>query len=42
MLNKKIALNKAKHVLVENKFKKIQTFDSSLSIDPSYFNNDKI
>ena len=37
MLNKKIALNKAKHVLVQNELKKIQTFDSSLSIDQSYF-----
>ena len=31
-LNKKITLNKTKHVLVESKFKKLQTFDSSTFI----------
>ena len=39
-LNKKIALNKAKHVLVANELKKLQTFDSSFFIDKSYFLND--
>ena len=39
-LNKKITSNKRKHVLVENEFKKLQTFDSSLFIGQSYFNND--
>ena len=29
-----------KHLLVENKFKKLQTFDSSLFIGQGYFNND--
>ena len=39
-LNKKITSNKTKNVLVENEFKKLQTFNSSLSIGQSYFNND--
>ena len=34
-LNKKITLSKTKHVLVENKFKKLQTFDSSTFIGQS-------
>ena len=38
-LNKKTTSNKTKHVLVENKFKKLQAFDSSLFICQSYFNN---
>ena len=38
-LNKKITSNKAKHVLVENELKKLQTFDSSLFIVQSFFNN---
>ena len=33
-------MNKAKHVLVENEFKKPQTFDSSFFIDRGYFVND--
>ena len=39
-LNKKVTSNKTKHLLVENKFKKLWTFDSGLFIDQSYFNND--
>ena len=39
-LNKKITSNKTKNVLVENEFKKLQTFNSSLSIGQSYFSND--
>ena len=35
-LNKKITFNKTKHALVENEFKKLQTFDSSLFIGQSY------
>ena len=40
-LNKKITSDKTKHVLVESELKKLQTFDSSLFIGQSYFNNDK-
>ena len=36
---KKVTSNKTKHVLVENEFKKLQTFDSNLFISESYFNN---
>ena len=39
-LNKKVTSSKTKHLLVENKLKKLQTFDSSLFIGQSYFNND--
>ena len=39
-INKRITSNKRKHALVENELKKLQTFDSSLSIGQSYFNND--
>ena len=39
-VNKKVTSNKTKHLLVENEFKKLQTFDSSLFIGQSYFNND--
>ena len=39
-LNKKITSNKTKHVLVENEFKKVKTFDPSLYISKIYFNND--
>ena len=39
-LNKKVTSNKTKHLLTENEFKKLQTFDSSLFIGQSYFNND--
>ena len=41
-LNKKNTSNKTKYVLVENEFKKLQTFDSSLFIIQSYFNNDEV
>ena len=36
-LNKKGTSNKTKHLLVENEFKKLQLFDSSLFIGQSYF-----
>ena len=39
-LIKKVTSNKIKHLLVENKLKKPQTFDSSLFTGQSYFNND--
>ena len=39
-LNKKVTSNKTKHSLVENEFKKLQTFDSSIFIGQSYYNND--
>ena len=39
-LNKQVTSNKAKNLLVENELKKLQTFDSSLFIGQSYFNND--
>ena len=39
-INKRITSNKRKHALVENELKKPQTFDSSLFIGQSYFNND--
>ena len=46
-LNRKVPLNKSKHVLVENESKKLQdkmgklqTYDSSLFIGQSYFFND--
>ena len=39
-LSRKITWNKTKHILFENEFKKLQTFDSSLFIVQSYFNND--
>ena len=39
-LNTKVRSNKAKHLLVENEFEKLQTFDSNLFIGQSYFNND--
>ena len=41
-LNKKITSNKTKHLLIENEFKKLQTFDSSLFTGQSYFNNDGV
>ena len=34
-------MNKLKHVLIKNESKMFQTFDSSLFIDQSYFNNDR-
>ena len=39
-LNKIVTSNKTKYLLVENEFKRLQTFDSSLFIGESYFNND--
>ena len=41
-MNKKVTSNKLKHLLVENEFKKLQTFDSSIFIGQSYFNNDGV
>ena len=38
--NKRINSNKTKNVLVENELKKLKTFDSSLFIGQSYFNDD--
>ena len=38
--DKKITSKKTKHARVENEFKKLKTFDSSLFIGQSYFNND--
>ena len=31
-LNRKVTVNKAKHLLVENELKKLKTFDSSYSL----------
>ena len=42
ILNRKITWNKTKYVLVKNEFKKLETFDSSLFIGQSYFNNDGV
>ena len=39
-LNRKINLNKTKHVLVENELKKPQTFDSSYFWGKNYFEED--
>ena len=39
-LNKKITSNKTKHLLVENEFKKLHTFDSSLFTGQNYSDND--
>ena len=39
LLISEITSSKSKHVLVENEFKKLQTFDSSLFIDESHFFN---
>ena len=36
-LNRKITSNKSKHLLVENEFKKLKTFDSSYFIGKSHF-----
>ena len=38
--NKKITSNKTKHVLVENEFKELKTFDSSYFIGKNYFEED--
>ena len=37
---KKVTSNKTKNLVVENEFKKVQTFDSSLFTGQNYFNND--
>ena len=39
-LNRKIAQNKSKHLLVENELKKLKTFDSSYFIAKSHFDED--
>ena len=39
-LNRKITSNETEHVLVENKFKKLKTFDSSYFISKNYFEED--
>ena len=39
-LHKRVATNKTKYLLVENELKKQQTFDSSLFIGQSHYNND--
>ena len=39
-LNQKINSNKTKHLLVENKFKKLKTFDSSYFRGKSHFEED--
>ena len=39
-LNRKITQNKTKHLLVENEFKKLKTFDLSYFIGKSYFEED--
>ena len=39
-LNRKIAKNKADHLLIQNKFKKLQTFDLSCFIGKNYFKED--
>ena len=38
-MHMRVNSNKAKHVLVENELKKLQPFDSSPFVGPSYFNN---
>ena len=40
-LNEVITSNKTKHKLVETQLKKSETFDSSIFIGLSYFNNDE-
>ena len=39
-LNRKITSNETEHVLVENEFKKLKTFDSSYFIGKNYFEED--
>ena len=39
-LNKKITLNKTKHLLIENGLNKLKTFDSSYFIGKNYFKED--
>ena len=40
VLTVKITSNKSKHLLVENKLKKLKTFDSSCFIGKSHFEED--
>ena len=39
-LNRKITSNKSKHLLIENEFKELETFDSSYYIGKSHFEED--
>ena len=39
-LNRKITINQTKHLLVENEFKKLKTFNSSYFRRKSYFKED--
>ena len=39
-LHRKVTANKTKHVLVENEFKKLKTFDSRYFIGKSHFEED--
>ena len=39
-LNRKITSNKSKHLLVENEFKGLKTFDSSYFISKGHFEED--
>ena len=39
-LNRKVTSNKSKHLLVENDFKKLETFDSSYFRGKSFFEED--
>ena len=39
-LNRKITQNETKHLLVENEFNKLKTFDSSYFIGKSHFDED--
>ena len=41
-LNRKIVLNKAKDVVIENKLKKLKSFDSSYYNGKNYFDEDGI
>ena len=39
-LNRKVTLNKTKHLLIENELNKLTTFDSSCFIGKSHFEED--
>ena len=41
-LNRKITINQTKHLLVENEFKKLKTFNSSYFRRKSYFKEDNL